>query len=71
VGELKAVMAEASAAVVGRAMAVSASVVGLDEIEAHYRPDFVSWIQLPRCHGYLGRLKGWEERRRRKVVPYG
>jgi nucleoid-associated protein YejK len=71
VGELKRVMAEASWAVTGRELAVSASGWGVDEMEAAVRADFVSWAQTPRSSGYLQRLKGWEARAGREVVPYG
>lgn len=70
VGELKRVMAEASAAVVGRPMAVSASSPGLDEMDAELRLDFIEWLQAPRCPAYLRRMKAWEARVGREVIPY-
>ncbi len=70
VTELKRVMQEASAAVVGRAMAVSASGPGLDEMDPAVRLDFEAWTQTSRCHGYLGRMKAWEARVGLEVTPY-
>jgi len=70
VGELKRVMAAASEQVAGVALPVSAKALGLDEMEADDRLDFVEWYQIPRTLGYLGRLKGWEERTGLTVVPY-
>jgi hypothetical protein len=63
-------MADASAAVVGRAMAVSASALGVDEVDPGHRLDFVSWTQTPRSPGYLRRMKAWEDRVGREVTPY-
>jgi hypothetical protein len=63
-------MADASAAVVGRAMAVSASAVGVDEVDPDILSDFVSWTQTPRSPGYLRRIKAWEDRVGREVIPY-
>ena len=71
VGEMKQVMGEASKAVTGLKLAVSASGIGLDEMQAEARADFVSWVQAPRSSGYLRRLKDWEGRVGREVVPYG
>jgi hypothetical protein len=70
VGELKQVMADASTAVVGRPMAVSASGLGVDEIEPDFRLDFVEWIQAPRCPAYRRRMSAWEARIGREVIPY-
>jgi hypothetical protein len=69
VTELKRVMAEASAAVVGRAMAVSSNAAGMDEMEAAVRLDFETWTQTPRCPGYLSRMKAWEARVGLEVTP--
>lgn len=69
-GELKRVMAEASAAVVGRAMPISASAVGLDEMEPAVRLDFETWVQVPRCPAYLQRMRAWEARVGREIIPY-
>jgi hypothetical protein len=71
VGELKRVMAEASAAVVGQAMAVSATALGVDEVGPDILLDFVTWTQTPRSAGYLQRMKAWEVRVGREVIPYG
>jgi hypothetical protein len=70
VTELKRVMQEASAAVVGRAMAVSASGPGLDEMDPAVRLDFETWTQTSRSPGYLRRMKAWEARVGREVTPY-
>ena len=70
VGELKQVMADASAAMVGRAMAVSASALGVDEVDPGHLLDFVSWTQTPRSPGYLSRMKAWEDRVGGEVIPY-
>lgn len=70
VTELKRVMADASAAVVGRPMAVSASGPGVDEMEPAVRADFETWVQVPRSHAYLRRMKAWESRVGREVIPY-
>lgn len=75
--ELKQVMAEASLAVVGRELAVSQSKPGLDQFRAS-KPtpapdivqDFIDWCQIPRQQGYLDRLKGWEARNGKVIVPY-
>jgi hypothetical protein len=71
VGELKQVMADASAAVVGRAVAVSASALGVDEMDPGHLLDFVTWTQTPRSPGYLRRMKAWEARVGGEVIPYG
>ena len=74
VAELKQVMAEASAAVVGRALPVSQSGAGLDEFRADTPPDrvldFISWCQAPRQEKYLERLKLWELMKGKQVIPY-
>lgn len=70
VGELKRVMAEASEAVVGRPLPVSTDALGLDEIEADHRADFIAWRQAPRSEGYMSRMEGWEDRAGGVVVPY-
>lgn len=70
VTELKRVMAEASAAVVGRAMAVSSNAAGLDEMDPAVRLEFEAWTQRPRCAAYLRRMKAWEARVGREVTPY-
>jgi len=71
VGELKQVMADASAAVVGRAMAVSQASPGADEMDPGVRLDFVTWTQTHRSAGYLRRMRAWEARVGREVIPYG
>ncbi len=70
VTELKRVMQEASAAVSGRAMAVSASGPGLDEMDPAVRLDFETWTQTSRSLGYLGKIKAWEARVGREVTPF-
>ena len=67
--ELKRVMQEAAAAVVGQAMAVSASGPGLDEMDPAVRLDFETWTQNSRSPGYLRRMKAWEARVGREVTP--
>jgi hypothetical protein len=61
VKELKRVMAAASRRVVGKALAVSADGLRLDEIaedpEVNVMLDFQCWRQTPRSQGYLQRLK--------------
>lgn len=62
VGELKQVMAEASEAVVGRALPISASGgLGLDEIAPHMQDDLKAWHEerVIRCEGYRERLGKW------------
>jgi hypothetical protein len=63
-GELRQVMADASAAVVGRALPVSASGVGLDEVEPDQRADLKTWRddRVVRCDGYRERLAAWQNR---------
>ena len=72
VAQLKRVMGLAAKRVVGRALAVDSSGLGLDEIGGNndVRLDFQCWRQTPRGDGYLARLKGWEEKKGREVVPY-
>lgn len=70
VGELRRVMGEVSAAVIGRPMAVSASGPGVDEMVPEVRLDFIQWFQAPRSPAYLRRMKAWEARTGREVVPY-
>lgn len=70
VGELRRVMAEASASVVGRPMAVSATGAGVDEMDPEVQLDFIAWVQAPRSAGYLRRMKAWEARVGREVTPY-
>lgn len=70
VGELKRVMADASAALVGRPLAVSEASPGVDEMDPEVRLDFEAWTQAPRCAGYLRRMKAWESRVGREVAPY-
>jgi hypothetical protein len=73
--ELKRVMGVASQWVVGRRLAVEANGAGLDsysrEREGAVMLDFQSWRETPRGEGYRNRLQRWEERKARKVVPYG
>jgi hypothetical protein len=75
VGELKRVMGMASKWVVGIALGVDANGGGVDSYaKAGARDvmlDFQLWRETPRGDGYLGRLKRWEERTAREVVPYG
>ena len=63
-GELRQVMAEASAAVVGRPLPVTANGVGLDEVGPDRRDDLKAWRdeRVVRCCGYLERLTAWRER---------
>lgn len=65
-------MGLASMKVVGNSLEVEASSLGLDEIPADtdVRLDFQSWRQTARCDGYLVRLRTWEERNGKVVVPY-
>lgn len=70
VAELKQVMAAASEQVAGVALPVAAKGLGLDEMDADERLDYVEWFQTPRTLRYLGRLRGWEERTGITVVPY-
>jgi hypothetical protein len=63
-------MADASAAVVGRPIAVSALGAGVDEIDPEVRLDFIQWVQAPRSPAYLRRMKAWEARVGREVIPY-
>lgn len=61
VGELKRAMAEASEAVVGRPLPVSANGVGLDEVEAEKREDLKQWrdARTSRSEGYQARITAW------------
>ncbi len=61
VGELKRVMVDASEAVVGRPLPVSASGVGLDEVEPEQREDLKKWREerVVRTAGYQARLAAW------------
>lgn len=70
VTELKRVMAASSAEVAGIALPVSAKAIGLDEMEAEHRADYVAWYQVPRTLGFLERLQCWEARTGVTVVPY-
>jgi hypothetical protein len=69
---LRRAMLFASELVVGRALPVDANALGLDE--AVFPPDviqhFRSWREAPREQGYLTRVKNWERRKGREVVPY-
>ena len=56
--------------VAGVALPVAAKGQGLYEMEPEHRLDYVEWFQTPRTLGYLGRLRGWEERTGITVVPY-
>lgn len=69
VGELRAVMGEASKAVVGRSLPSSSVGIGLDEIDADKRADLKEWRdeRVIRCDGYLARKAAWENRMRRTV----
>ncbi len=60
VGELKRVMAVASEAVVGRALPVSWTGVGLDEVDPDMQDDLKAWRneRVVRCDGYRERLAG-------------
>jgi hypothetical protein len=60
-GELKRVMAEASEVVVGRALPVSSSGIGLDEVTDEQRDDLVQWREerVERSAGYVARLEAW------------
>jgi len=74
VNELKGAMRAASRLAVGRALEVSQSGPGLDEMrgdgDGDMINDFVTWRQAPRCAGYLKRLASWEARVGREIVPY-
>lgn len=69
---LRRAMQFASKLVVGRELPVDANGLGLDEV--NFPPDaqqhFKWWRQLPREQGYLARVKNWEKRKGREVVPY-
>ena len=52
-------MQQAAREVVGVELAVEASAPGLDEMAdrpLEVQQDFTSWMQSPRCPGYLSRL---------------
>ncbi len=73
VAELKRVMAEATLAEVGKALATSNESLGLDEptkLNAQQVSDYVRWRQTARSDGYLGRLAEHEARTGRDIVPY-
>lgn len=73
VGELKAVMAAASAEVVGFALPASNKFFGIDEMQGDdpdIMRDYIWWRQAPRSPGYLERLAAHEARTEREVVPY-
>jgi hypothetical protein len=58
-------MGLASRAVVGVPLTLEASAQGLDEMQGQpldVQQDYVSWMQSPRCGGYLSRLEEHEER---------
>ena len=60
VRQLKAAMGLASRAVVGLPLAVEASAPGVDEMRQaplEVQQDYVTWMQSPRCPGYLSRLE--------------
>jgi len=69
VGELRAVMGQASEAVVGRPLPSDSDGVGLDEIDADKREDLKERRdeRVIRCEGYLARKTAWEERMGRPV----
>jgi hypothetical protein len=71
VKELRAVMGDASEAVVGIRIPVAAAAVGLDEFGDDGYPqrrlDFRWWRETARSKGYLGRLESWEARIGRNV----
>lgn len=69
---MKRVMEIASRRAVNIKLGVEANGPGLDELEGDrdVQLDFQSWRQTPRSEGYLLRLKGWEKRKKREVIPY-
>ncbi|WP_171167018.1 hypothetical protein [Ruegeria sp. HKCCA0370] len=72
VGELKRVMAEASAEVAGAPLPTSNKFYGLDEQadpNADHVKDYVIWRQTARSEAYLQRLAEHERRTGREVVP--
>jgi hypothetical protein len=75
VDELKRVMGVASKWVVGRRLALESNGAGLDSYsgagDQAVMLDFQSWRETPRGDGYRSRLRRWEERKARAVVPYG
>ncbi len=73
VGELKRVMAEASEAVVGRALPTANQFYGLDEQQdptADFVRDYIVWRQTARSDGYLRRLADHEARTGVEVEPF-
>lgn len=72
VGDLKRIMGLAARNVVGRALALDANGLGLDEISDDRAVvlDYQTWRETPRGSGYRERLSRWEGRKGKEVVPY-
>lgn len=72
VGELRSAMRLAALHVVGKALAIEANGLGLNEMtdDRAVVLDYEAWRETPRSEVYLGRLRGWEERKNREVVHY-
>jgi hypothetical protein len=71
VGDLKSAMGLAARLVVGKALAIDANGFGLDEMtdDRAVVLDYQTWRETPRGEGYLDRIRRWEERKGREVVP--
>jgi hypothetical protein len=64
-------MGLAARLVVGKALAIDANGFGLDEMtdDRAVVLDYQTWRETPRGEGYLDRIRRWEERKGREVVP--
>lgn len=69
---LKRMMRWAAQKVVGTELAADASGLGFDELDGDLdvQLDFEAWRETARGEGYLGRIRRWEERKGKKIIPY-
>ena len=72
VEQLKWTMMLASDQVTGHALPVDQYDQGLDDFSKELKANlnFENWRETERSRGYLLRLKTWEERKRRVIIPY-
>jgi hypothetical protein len=72
VKRLKLMMGLASRQVTGQALPVDQTYAGLEAFrdKPEVNLDFENWRETERSEGYLLRLKNWEERKGRTIIPY-
>jgi hypothetical protein len=66
-------MGLAARLVLGKALAIEANGFGVDEMtdDCAVVLDYQTWRETPRGESYLDRIRGWEERKGKEMVPYG